>query len=307
MTKSIPLSNYRMRLGTRGSSLALIQAKTVSDLLKNAIPGLEIEVITVKTSGDLGNREVLGAFVKEIQEALLDQRIDLALHCLKDLPTQSTSGLTLAAMLPREDPREAWIGRAKSLMEIPSGSTVGTGSLRRTSQMRSFRPDLEYRPLVGNVDTRLRKLLAGEYDAIVLAMAGLSRLGLLEGWGESAYSSMNVSPIETSVIVPAAGQAVLALEARESDENSIEVAQVLECSGTRACATAERSFLGHFGTGCSLPIGAFAQIENDEIMLEGLVCSSDGQTKWKQSINGSAGEARNLGLELAKMAPRMEW
>lgn len=253
-----------------------------------------MEIVTIKTSGDKGDRDRLGAFVREIQHALLENAVDVALHCLKDLPTQPVEGLTLAAHLEREDPRDTLITRGPTLMELPEGAVVGTGSVRRTSQLAARRPDLVFRPLLGNVDTRMRKLMEGEYDAIVLAIAGLRRLGVLETWASSEYGSLTVHPLEPDTMLPAPGQAVLVLETR-ADEGSL-VAE-LNHPVTERCAIAERVFLKAFGGGCSVPVAALATGLGDGLSLTGLVASPDGQTVLRQTLAGKEPEA--LGSTLA--------
>ena len=274
----------RLRLGTRGSRLAMAQAHALEATLRGA--GHEVEIVTVRTSGDLGHREVLGAFVKEIQVALLESRADVALHCLKDLPTRPVEGLALSAYLEREDPRDALISRGPTLMELPEGSVVGTGALRRTSQLAAARPDLRFLPLMGNVDTRMRKLMLGEYDAIVLAVAGLKRLG---GLG-AEFDSLVVHPLETGTMLPAPGQAVLVLETRTGDP-AAEAVRFLEHAPTRAAADEERRFLAAFGGGCSVPVAALGSGDG----VEGLVASPDGRTVLRG--RGRCGEtlARELG------------
>lgn len=256
--------------------MALAQAHMVKGLIEAHGGGLEVEIVTIKTSGDRGDRDRLGAFVREIQEALLRDEIDVALHCLKDLPTQEVPGLRLSAYLEREDPRDTLISRGPDLSELPRGAVVGTGSVRRTSQLASQRPDLTFRPLMGNVDTRLRKLMSGEYDAIVLAIAGLKRLGVLEDWASSDYRELTVHPLSPEEMLPAPGQAVLVLETRSDDKDSIRAVSPLHHAPTQQCADAERHFLMAFGGGCSVPVAALAIEEGDEIELTGLVASPDG-------------------------------
>lgn len=268
-------SPAKLRLGTRGSKLALAQATKVKATLEHMHEGLEIEIVPITTSGDKGNREVLGSFVREIQHALLDNRVDFALHCLKDLPTEPVSGLYLAAHLEREDPRDALIGTVSTIAELEHSSHVGTGSVRRTSQIASLRSDLRFSPLVGNIDTRLRKLSEGQYDAIILAIAGLRRLGLLASWRED-HPGLTVTPLEFDEMLPAPGQAVLVLETRVGDEFARSTVGVLNHATTRTCAMAERAFLAAFGGGCSVPVASFATIHHGAIHLSGLVASPDG-------------------------------
>jgi hydroxymethylbilane synthase len=274
-------SSASLRLGTRGSKLALAQANTIKATLERLHDGLSLEIVPITTSGDRGNREVLGSFVREIQHALLDNRIDMALHCLKDLPTEPVPGLRLAANLEREDPRDALIGTVTSLKDLKAGACVGTGAVRRTSQIASVRPDLRFTPLVGNIDTRLRKLSEGQYDAIILAIAGLKRLGLLDNW----TSDLKVTPLEFDQMLPSPGQAVLVLETR-ADESS--PAEILNHEPTRLCAEAERFFLGSFGGGCSIPVAAFCTYDRGALHLSGLVASPDGSTVLRGTSTGES-------------------
>lgn len=281
-----------MRLGTRGSRLALCQAETVSALLHEN--GIEAEIVKIVTSGDKGNREVLGAFVGELELALIDGRIDLALHCLKDLPTGERDELVIAAYLHREDPRDALLSQHTGLGALPESAIVGTGSLRRTAQLKSICSDLRFSRLVGNVDTRLRKLHDGEYDAIVLAKAGLDRLGLMpEALG------LHITPFEPNQIVPAAGQATLVLQANVGSEAASRAA-VLDHSDTRAASVAERACLGSFGTGCSLPIGAYAAVSGQTIHISAVVLGATGSPKLTAEASGPAAEAFKLGQAIAQ-------
>jgi hydroxymethylbilane synthase len=289
-----------LRLGTRGSKLALAQAHRLKADLTQLHSDLEVEIVTVRTSGDQGNRERLGAFVREIQEALLENRVDVALHCLKDLPTQEIPGLELSAYLEREDAADTIITRGTDWRDLPEGSTIGTGSVRRTSQLAFHRPDLKFKPLVGNVDTRLRKLQEGEYDAIVLAIAGLKRLGALETWQESEYRSLCVEPLGDDVMLPAPGQAILVLETRSGDGGSQDWIRGLHHPDTKRCAVAERSFLQAFGGGCSVPIAAKATIANGELNLSGLVAAPDGSKILRGQQSGAVEEAEAIGASLAE-------
>ncbi len=285
----------RIRLGTRGSKLALIQAHTIQQLLQSRDPEVTVEIVPIKTSGDRGNREILGSFVKEIQEALLRDEIDVALHCLKDLPTRPIEGLVFAAYLKREDPTDSLISRELSFSHLPKGGVVGTGSIRRTSQLSALRSDLKFKPLVGNIDTRIRKLQEGEYDAIVLASAGLERLGVLKDWETSEFRSLK---LEELPILPAAGQAILILETK-TDSVVRKWIDPLNDSDTQCVGMAERSFLSFFGTGCSLPVAAHATVSGSDLKLEGLVAATDGSTLLRGSQTGPNGEPIELGRSLA--------
>jgi hydroxymethylbilane synthase len=252
----------------------------VSRLLQPLVGATEIVVI--KTSGDRGNREVRGAFVKQIQESLLEGGVDIGLHCLKDLPTEPVFGLTLAAYLPREDPWDAVLCK-QPWQELPEGSVVGTGSLRRSAQLAAIRPDFKFKPLVGNVDTRLRRLLGGEYDAIVLAVAGLRRLGLLEIWSTTEFSSIKVQVMSLQEMLPAPGQGVLVLETRENRELGLGA---IDDGDARATSLAERAFLNTLGGGCSVPIAAMAVCETAGVALEGLVAAPDGSAAVRGRVVG---------------------
>ena len=257
---------------------------------------LDVEIVPIRTSGDRGNREVLGSFVREIQESLLSGEVDVALHCLKDLPTRPVDGLVFGAHLKREDTSDALITRGAGWSNLPPGSVVGTGSVRRTSQLAALRPDLRFKPLVGNVDTRMRKLQEGVYDAIVLATAGLKRLGVLDSWAQSEYAALKV---EALTILPAAGQAILVLEIL-SISTIAEYIGSLNDVDTQRYGSAERAFLSYFGTGCSMPVAAQATVQGDRLVLEGLVASVDGQTVIRGTETGDAAYPESLGAKLAE-------
>lgn len=287
----------KLRLGTRGSRLAMAQAEKLKGQLEAA--KLEIEIVTVKTSGDKGDRFRLGAFVGELQTALLEKNIDLALHCLKDIPTVPVAGLRFVAHLERGDPRDTVITRGEDWCSLPEGSVVGTGSLRRTSQIRRILDGVEYRPLIGNVDTRLRKLRDGEYDAIVLAKAGLDRLEWTFGDSVLGFPGFKVQPLSTEELTPAPGQAVLVIEARLDDSKAWDAARFLNHPVTEACATAERGFLAEFGTGCSLPIGAIALKTETGYELSGRIVSPDGARALDSVGRWMLGDAAHMGVALA--------
>lgn len=291
----------KLRLGTRGSRLAMAQATAARERLLAAGVAEEIEIVKVVTSGDRGERERLGAFVREIQEALLRNEVDVALHCLKDLPTEPVPGLRFSAHLKREDARDALITRLpdEGLASLALGATVGTGSVRRTSQLAAQRRDLKFKPLMGNVDTRLRKLRDGEYDAIVLAIAGLIRLGLLERGAVLEFPELTVQPIPTDQMMPAPGQAVLVLETRADDETAHDACRVLHHPPTELCALAERFFLRAFGGGCSVPVGAYATAGKEALTLSGVVASPDGATVVRQTLQGPLQDPQALADRLA--------
>lgn len=246
----------KLRIGSRGSQLALWQANHISALLQTR--GHQVEIEIIHTTGDkitdvaLAKVGTKGMFTKEIEEALAANRVDLAVHSLKDLPTELPGGFEIAAITKREDPRDAFCSRQYAKIEdLPQGARVGTSSLRRQAQLKAIRPDLEVHPLRGNVDTRLRKLDQGEYDAIILASAGLKRLGKTE---------LLKQIIPAELMCPAAGQGALAIEIRESDAKMRELLAFLDDPNARAATTCERALLNSLGGGCQVPIGAFAEV-----------------------------------------------
>jgi hydroxymethylbilane synthase len=248
----------RLRIGSRGSQLALWQSQHISELLRER--GHEVELEIIKTTGDkitevaLAKVGTKGMFTKEIEEALADKRVDLAVHSLKDLPTEISPEFEIAAITKREDPRDVFCsGKYSSIQDLPRASRVGTSSLRRQAQLKALRPDLEIHPLRGNVDTRLRKLEAGEYDAIILAAAGLKRLGKTE---------LIRQVIDANVMCPAAGQGALAIEIRAGDLAIREHILFLDDAGSRAATICERALLNRLGGGCQVPIGALAEVRD---------------------------------------------
>jgi hydroxymethylbilane synthase len=267
--------------------------------LLEANPGLEVEIVTIRTSGDKGDRDKLGAFVREIQEALLRNEVDVALHCLKDLPTQQVPGLVIGAHLDREDPRDTMITRGIDWHKLPENAVVGTGSVRRTGQLRAFRSDLQFKPLVGNIDTRMRKLQSGEYDGIVLAIAGLKRLGVLAQWEQSPYADLLVTELDTETMMPAPGQAVLALETRLDDEAVLDILRPHNHHDTEVSAKAERAFLAAFGGGCSVPVAAIATCLDGKVHLQGRVAAPDGSKVVEGNRTGDVTHPENVGAELA--------
>ena len=248
----------RLRIGSRGSQLALWQANHISALLRER--GHEVEIEIIHTTGDkvtdvaLAKVGTKGMFTKEIEEALAAGRVDLAVHSLKDLPTELPAGFEIAAITKREDPRDAFCSRQYSKVEdLPKGARVGTSSLRRQAQLKAIRPDLDIYPLRGNVDTRLRKLAEGEYDAVILASAGLHRLGKTE---------LVKQIIPAEIMCPAAGQGALGIEIRKGDAKTRELLAFLNDANARAATTCERALLSSLGGGCQVPIGAFAEIRS---------------------------------------------
>jgi len=273
----------RLRIGSRGSQLALWQAHHIGALLRER--GHEVELEIIKTTGDkitdvaLAKVGTKGMFTKEIEEALAEGRVDLAVHSLKDLPTELSAGFEIAAITTRENPRDVFCStKFESIEDLPQSARVGTSSLRRQAQLKAVRPDLDIHPLRGNVDTRLRKLEAGEYDAIILAAAGLNRLGKTE-------LVRQVIPAE--VMCPAAGQGALGIEIRAGDTITRQHVAFLDDAPARATTTCERALLNKLGGGCQVPIGAFAEVRNGRLHLEAIVADPDGSKILRESREGS--------------------
>jgi len=285
-------------VGTRGSRLAVWQAEWVQARLKELAPGLTVTLQRIKTSGDMildvplaaiGGK---GLFVKEIEEALLQGEIDLAVHSMKDVPTVLPDGLDIVCVPAREDPRDVLVSRDScSLDQLPKGSRVGTSSLRRQAQLLHYRLDLRIELLRGNLDTRLRKLHNGEYDAIVLAAAGLSRMG---------WSNKVTEYLPPEVSLPAIGQGALALEGRCKDRFVQALVEKLEHRPTRTAVTAERALLERLEGGCQVPIAAHATVKGDTLIMDGLIASVDGRQLIRDTIQGPASEAQGLGKQLAE-------
>jgi hydroxymethylbilane synthase len=292
-------SPEKLRIASRGSELALWQANHTRDALIAAFPALEVEIEIIRTTGDkildvplakIGDR---GLFTKEIDEALLDGRADFAVHSLKDVPTRIPDGLVLGAVGEREDPRDALVcraGVAPQLGELPPGARVGTSSLRRRAQLQALRPDLEVVDLRGNLNTRLEKLDRGDFDAAILAVAGLVRLG----WRERISA---ILPGEEWL--PAVGQGALAIVAREEDAPTLERLRILDHGDTAVAVAAERAFLRALEGGCQVPIGALALREGGEVLLDGLVAGLDGRTMLREQHRGPLSDAASVGTELA--------
>ena len=273
----------RLRVGSRGSQLALWQAHHISALLRER--GHEVELEIIKTTGDkitdvaLAKVGTKGMFTKEIEEALAEGRIDLAVHSLKDLPTELSADFEIAAVTTRENPRDVFCSsKYKSIEELPRGARVGTSSLRRQAQLKAVRPDLDTHPLRGNVDTRLRKLEGGEFDAIILAAAGLNRLG-------KTQLVKQVIPAET--MCPAAGQGALGIEIRAGDSVTRQQLAFLDDAVARATTICERALLSKLGGGCQVPIGAFAEVRNGCLHLEAIVANPDGSQVLRESRDGT--------------------
>lgn len=297
------MSKQTITIGSRGSRLALWQSEWVRAQIEKNHSQLEVRIEIIRTTGDVMLSAPLaqiggkGVFTKELEEALLDGRIDLAVHSLKDLPTKLPDGLAIAAITEREDARDALILRhdfqmeSPSIAKLPEGAIVGTSSLRRLAQLKHLRPDLGIKDLRGNVDTRLRKLDTGDYDAIILAAAGLRRLGFTE------RISAN---LETSEMLPAVSQGALGIETRAMDERVINILSVLDDARTRAACTAERALLASLGGGCQVPIAAHAVVNEDRLQLDGLVAGLSGDTVIRNQTEGAAHQAEKLGQSLAE-------
>lgn len=286
-----------LRIGTRGSALALWQARSIAKALRD-LAGAETELIIIKTSGDKFQQESFsqigskGVFIKEHEDALLEGRIDFAVHSMKDVPTELPAGLTIAAIGKREDVRDALLSSSGAgLASLAQGARVGTSSLRRQSQLLHLRGDLQMLELRGNVDTRIAKLKRGDYDAIVLAKAGLDRLGLSENISE-------VLPYEVSL--PAAGQGAIGIEARAEDSETLRVLAGLEHVETRRSVAAERAALAGLGGGCQVPIGAWGRVEAGKLLLDVAVLSPDGSRRLWEKDSGAPAKAEEIGRRVAR-------
>lgn len=287
-----------LRIATRQSPLALWQANYVKDRLTELYPNLTIELVTMVTKGDvildtpLAKIGGKGLFVKELETALLNGSADIAVHSMKDVPMQFPAGLGLSVICKREDPRDAFVSnKFSTLDELPQGAIVGTSSLRRQCQLKKLRPDLQIQSLRGNVGTRLSKLDNGDYDAIILASAGLIRLGL---------SERIASFIETDVSLPAAGQGAVGIECRVHDERVQQLLAPLADAETTACVLAERAMNNHLQGGCQVPIGGFAVLHGDELHLRALVGALDGSQIIRAEGKSAVENAEVLGIQIAE-------
>jgi hydroxymethylbilane synthase len=279
------LTEPPLRIGTRGSALALVQARHVAGLLDS-----EVELVEIRTSGDAGERRLdKSRWVKEIEEALLAEEIDIAVHSAKDVPGELPPGLAIVGVPEREDARDALVGAA-SLDDLPEGASVGTSSLRRRAQLLAERPDLDVQDLRGNVDTRLRRLEEGRFDAIVLALAGLRRLGRDEG----------AAPLDPIAITPAPGQGCLALEGRRGDERVAELAASVTDAGALVCLTAERAAVERIEATCHTPVGAYAELTGDGLLLAAFAGLPDGSTWIRDAALADPGEPSLLGAALGE-------
>jgi hydroxymethylbilane synthase len=287
-----------LRIATRKSQLALWQAEHVAALLHAAHAGLRVELVPMSTKGDLIQDRSLaaiggkGLFIKELEQALEDGRADIAVHSMKDVPAELPDGFVIGAVLARADPRDALIGgRYARLQDLPVSARVGTSSLRRQAQLLAARPDLQILALRGNVNTRLRRLDEGELDAIVLACAGLVRLG---------WESRITARLDPSISMPAVSQGVIGVECRADDAATLAHLEVLEHAETRIAMNAERAFSGRLGGSCQSPIAAHARLDGGRLTLDGLVAEPDGSRLLRDTIAGSAEESVSLGEQLAE-------
>ena len=287
-----------LRIGTRGSLLAKWQAEYVRKRLFSAA-GVEAEIVVIKTFGDKFANAPLtqiggkGIFIKELEDALLDESIDVAVHSVKDLPTEIHSRLSFPAVFRREDVRDCLVAASgATLANLRQGARIGTGSLRRQSQLRHIRPDLDVRDLRGNVDTRLRKAQSGEYDGILLAKAGLDRLG---------WSDRITETFAPDVFLPAVGQGAIAAECRLADSEAAEVLGTLDDAESRSAIIAERALLSALQGGCQVPLGAWARNERGEFVLEACVCSVDGAQYVRQRATATPEQAAALGEHVARL------
>ena len=287
-----------LRIGSRGSILARWQAEFARKQLFQ-LTGVEAEIIIIKTSGDKMQQQPLtqlggkGIFIKELEEALLEDAIDLAVHSVKDIPTETPGRLHFPAVCRRDDVRDCLVSHTGTMLaNLKQGARVGTGSLRRQAQLRHYRPDLDFRELRGNVDTRLRKVESGEYDAIVLSKAGLDRLG---------WSQKITEPISTDISLPAVGQGAIAIQSRVSDRDADEFLSKLDDMETRTAIIAERALLSALQGGCQVPLGAWARMERGELVMEAVVCSVDGAQYVREKATAPPDQAAQLGEHLARM------
>ena len=287
-----------LRIGTRGSLLAKWQAENVRKQLF-ARAGVEAEIVIIKTAGDKLQASPLsqiggkGIFIKELEEALLEETIDLAVHSVKDIPTDTPSRLMFPAVCRREDVRDCLVGaNGATLASLRQGARIGTGSLRRQAQLRHIRPDLDVRDLRGNVDTRLRKVESGEYEAVMLAKAGLDRLG---------WSGRITETLSPEVFLPAVGQGAIAVECRWKDTEAAELLAGLDDVESRTAIIAERALLSALHGGCQVPLGAWARIERGELVMEACVCSVDGVQYVKQRATSAPEQAAGLGGQMANL------
>jgi hydroxymethylbilane synthase len=294
---------HKIIIGSRGSQLALWQANWIKSELERLHSNVDINIRVITTSGDkiqdvpLAKIGGKGLFVKEIEEALLSKEVDLAVHSMKDVPMELPTELVVSVITKRESPLDALISKnGERLANLPQGATIGTSSLRRSSQLLKYRVDFKIHPLRGNVDTRLRKVKEGNYDAIILASAGLNRLG---------WTSQITEEISEEILLPAMGQGALGIETRLDDAKTYDLISTLNHKQTNYAVTAERALVGRLDGGCQVPIGAYAKIENNLISLKGLVASLDGETIYRSENAGPVDDAINIGQELGSRLLKM--
>jgi hydroxymethylbilane synthase len=287
-----------LRIGSRGSILARWQAEFVRKQLFQ-LTGMEAEIVIIKTSGDKMQQAPLtqiggkGIFIKELEEALLDESVDLAVHSVKDIPTETPARLSFPAVCRRDDVRDCLVSNnGLTLANLRQGARVGTSSLRRQAQLRHYRKDLDIRELRGNVDTRLRKVESGEYDAIVLSKAGLDRLG---------WSQKITEPLSPEISLPAVGQGAIAIESRVKDTEAAEILGKLDDAETRTAIIAERALLSALQGGCQVPLGAWARIERGELVMDAVVCSVDGVQYVRERATAPPDQAAQLGENMARI------
>jgi len=288
-----------IKVGTRGSKLALAQTNSVIEALKKVAPEIEAEICVIRTSGDIMQDVSLaqiggqGVFVKEIEEALLARSIDLAVHSMKDVPGETPEGLIFAAVMEREDARDVLVSRGNVKMEfMPKGARIGTGSLRRAAQIKAMLPDVSIMPLRGNIDTRLKKIETENLTGVILAAAGMKRMGYLE-------KITQYLPIE--LMLPAVGQGALGLEIRVQDTQLSELCAKMNDEQTAAEVAAERAYLRALGGGCRLPIAAYGLLEGKRLTLEGILTVPNGSTMIRDKVWGEIGQAEELGKKLADL------
>jgi hydroxymethylbilane synthase len=287
-----------LRIATRQSRLALWQAEHVATRLRQAHPGLDVVLVPMTTQGDRILDRALalvggkGLFIKELEYAIVEGRADLAVHSMKDVPAQLPAGMVLSAFLERADPRDAFVSLTVGAFEdLPRGARVGTSSQRRQCQLRHARPDIETHALRGNVETRLGKLAAGEFDAIILAAAGLTRLGLADRITQL---------LDTRISMPAVGQGIVGIECGEDDVVTRELTAVLDDPSAHTCINAERAMAHELEGNCQSPIAGHAVLEADELHIEGLVGSPDGRLVYRERLSGAPSEAAGLGSSLGR-------
>jgi len=287
----------KLKVGTRGSMLALRQTEIVASMLQGMHPGLDIEIVIIKTRGDkildipLEKIDDKGFFVKELETALLCEEIDFAVHSMKDLPSDMPDGLCIAAVPERVDPSDVLISNGPGLDDLPENSLIGCGSLRRQAQLQEYRPDLRFGEIRGNVDTRLRKLDADEFDAVVLAYAGFHRLG----WEDRVTEK-----IPWEICLPSVGQGALAVQSRASDEELLSLLKAIDRPECRKAVAAERALMQAMGGGCQFPLGGLAVVNNQELILSGVYAPEIGKPLVRSKVSGKPEDGEMLGRSLAE-------